>query len=242
MSPVLISPDGRWWWDGRRWQSRAVEGRLDLFWFTTTPQWFERVLVMGLIGLIPIAGTIGLLGWVLSAVDMVRGGWRELPPAGFQYMARGVAPFLVTLTYAVVILFAVVACFVAGVALLVGKPAQVAAAVLLFLVAAVVLVAWWLLALYLLAAMLIGADRLGAARALDPRTLFRLAGRQPETSLTVALVYGAAAIATGVLSATVAFVIPFGGLLAAIALPAVYALAVPALASFEVDAGERGEG
>ncbi|HYM97392.1 MAG TPA: hypothetical protein VET26_08830, partial [Candidatus Sulfotelmatobacter sp.] len=65
MSPAPISPDGRWWWDGARWQSRLVEGELDLFWFTSTPDWFARIAITGLIGLIPIVGTINLLGWTL---------------------------------------------------------------------------------------------------------------------------------------------------------------------------------
>src|ERR1700737_4263902 len=46
--PQLISQDGRWWWDGKQWRTRLVEGPLDLFWFTSTPDWFTRVLVMGL--------------------------------------------------------------------------------------------------------------------------------------------------------------------------------------------------
>ena len=57
--PALISEDGRWWWDGRQWRPRTVEGKLDLFWFTGTPDWVSRVLVTGLIGLIPIVARRG---------------------------------------------------------------------------------------------------------------------------------------------------------------------------------------
>ena len=105
--PALISPDGRWWWDGTRWRSRMVEGKLDLFWFTSTPEWFARVVITGLIGLIPIVGAINLLGWTLTATDMVRRGWKELPPAGFQYLERGIAPFVVGIVYAVVLFLVV---------------------------------------------------------------------------------------------------------------------------------------
>ena len=90
--PSLISQDGRWWWDGTRWRSRAVEGPLDLLWFTTTPDWFQRVIVTGLIGLIPIIGSINVLGWTLTATDMVRGGWKELPPAGTRRSRTGPFP------------------------------------------------------------------------------------------------------------------------------------------------------
>jgi len=105
--PALISEDGRWWWDGRQWRPRTVEGKLDLFWFTSTPDWITRVLVTGLIGLIPIVGAINLLGWTLEASDMVRGGWKELPAPGFRYLERGAAPFVVSLVYAAVVLVVV---------------------------------------------------------------------------------------------------------------------------------------
>lgn len=234
MSPALISQDGRWWWDGRVWRSRLVEGELDLFWFTTTPEWFERVLLTGLIALIPIVGQINLYGWTLEATDMVRRRWRELPPAGFQYLERGVAPFVVFLVYGLVAFFVIVSIAIGIVASLLTRRAEVVIptiAVLLFF-ALCFAIAWWLITLYLFAAALIGADRLGIARALDPRTLFHLARKNHPVSLAVALTYGVASLALGAAGS----VIPFGGLLIAVALPAVYATFVPKLARFEVDA------
>ncbi|HLZ10828.1 MAG TPA: hypothetical protein VKT80_19740, partial [Chloroflexota bacterium] len=114
MSPALISQDGRWWWDGVRWRSRLVEGDLDQFWFMSTPDWLERVAVTGLIGLIPIVGTMNSLGWMLVATDMVRQRWRELPPAGFRYIERGVPPFLVTFIYGLALLFVLAMLVTAG--------------------------------------------------------------------------------------------------------------------------------
>ncbi len=113
--PALISDDGRWWWDGRQWRSRLVQGRLDLFWFTSTPEWSTRVIVTGLIALIPIIGGINTIGWVLAATDMVRSGWKELPPAGFHHLSVASVPSVVGLVYGlavsavvvVMILFAV---------------------------------------------------------------------------------------------------------------------------------------
>jgi MFS family permease len=233
--PALISPDGRWWWDGTRWRTRVIEGQLDLFWFTTTPEWFTRVIVTGLIGLIPIVGAINLLGWTLTATDMVRRGWKELPPAGFQYLERGIAPFVVGLVYAVA-LFLVLGVLVFMTVLLAtsGRGHAVLAigvALLIFLL----LLAWWLVSLYLLAAVLLASDRLGIARAVDPTRLFTLARANHEISLHVGLIYAAATIAIAVVTIPISVFIPFGGFLVALVLPAVYAVIVPSLAAFRVD-------
>ncbi|HSP08990.1 MAG TPA: hypothetical protein VLU92_05280 [Candidatus Dormibacteraeota bacterium] len=235
MAPALISQDGRWWWDGTRWQSRVVEGPLDTLWFTTTPDWFGRVAITGLIGLIPIVGTINLLGWSLVATDMVRRGWRELPPAGFQHLERGVAPFLVLFTYGLVFFFVFASLIGSAIAIVVANPHQVAVAVFLAFVALVLLIAWWLTMLYLTAAILIGSDKLGAARAIDPARLLALARANHDVSLRVALTYGLASIGFAFVSITVGVVVPFSGLVITIALPAVYAAIAPHLAAFRVD-------
>jgi len=234
VSPALISEDGRWWWDGRAWRSRLVEGNLELFWFTTTPDWMQRVAITGLIGLIPIVGAINLYGWTLVAADMIRRGWRELPPAGFQHLERGVAPFLVSLVYGLVAILVISSLVVAAVALLLAKPAHVLTAIVLIVVAVLIVIAWWLISLYLLAAILIGSDKLGIGHALDPRRLLALARKNSDASLHVAVIYAAGAIALSVVGAALSFV-PLGSLLPLIALPGVYAMAVPRLATFQVE-------
>jgi hypothetical protein len=239
--PALISQDGRWWWDGTQWRTRSVEGQLDLFWFTSTPDWFTRVVVMGLIGLIPIVGSINLLGWTLSATDMVRGGWKELPPAGFQHLERGVAPFVVGLVYGVALFLLVGVLVFLTVVLAMSGRTRIALAIGLALLTFLLLLAWWLVSLYLFAAVIVASDRLGIAKAVDPRRLFTLARANSDVSLHVALVYAAAAIALGGISVVVGLIIPFGGLVVSVGLPAVYAILVPSLAAFRVDAasGQR---
>ena len=234
--PALISADGRWWWDGRQWRSRAVEGPLDLFWFTTTPDWFERVAVTGLIGLIPIVGSINLLGWALASTDMVRSGWKELPPAGFQHLERGVAPFIVSLVYGLLVAAVVAVLVVFAVLLGMSGRTQLVVAIGIGFVISLLLIAWWLAALYFFAAVLIGSDQLGITNAIDPRRLYALARANHEVSLHIALLYAAASIVFAAASVTVGVIIPFGGLLLAIGLPAVYAILVPTLASFHVAA------
>jgi len=235
--PVLISTDGRWWWDGTQWRSRAVDGPLDLFWFTKTPDWAQRVLVTGLIGLIPIIGSINLLGWTLTATDMVRGGWKELPPAGFQHVERGVAPFVAGLAYTIVlsvgfVVLSVLALFW-GTS---GRTGLVVGAVGLALLGVLLLIAWWLAALYCFSALLVGSDRLGIVWALDPRRLLALARANHDASLHVALLYGAATIGFVFIGLTAGLIVPFGGVLLSAALPAVYAVVVPTLATVRTDA------
>jgi hypothetical protein len=235
VSPALISSDGRWWWDGARWRSRLVEGELDLFWFTSTPDWFGRVALTGLIGLIPIIGTINLFGWTLVATDMVRQRWRELPPAGFHYLDRGAAPFVVALLYGMVALFILFGLLIGGILLLIFRPVHVAIGVGVVVIAIALLVPWWLISLYFFGSVLIASDTLGIGRPLDPRRLVAVARQNPDASLHVALVYGGGSIALAVLSSMASFVIPFGGVIAALVTPAILAMVVPWLATFRVD-------
>jgi hypothetical protein len=234
--PALISEDGRWWWDGAQWRPRTVEGKLDLFWFTSTPDWVTRVLVTGLIGLIPIVGAINLLGWTLEATDMVRGGWKELPAPGFRYLERGAAPFVVSLVYAAVVLVVVGILAFFAVLLATSGDSRWVLAILLGLFIAVSFLAFWLASLYLLAALILASDKLGIAKAIDPRRLFALARANHEISLHVALIYGAATIVVAGISLAVGVIIPFGSLIVSLGLPAVYALIVPSLTNFRIEA------
>jgi hypothetical protein len=77
------------------------------------PGWLGKVLVQGLILLIPILGGIALYGWMMMTIDNYKSGRRELAPAGF-HLGRGLPLFVVGLVYAVicyipVIIFAILA-------------------------------------------------------------------------------------------------------------------------------------
>ena len=233
--PVLISPDGRWWWDGQHWRTRQVEGRLDLFWFITTPDWISRVVITGLIGLIPIAGAMNLLGWTLEATDMVRGGWKELPPGGFHHLERGVKPFVVGFVYGAAIIASLVVLGVTVVLLATSGRTEAMLAIAIGVVLFLLAVALWLASLYLFASVLITSDRLGIAKALNPRRLVMLARANHDVSLHVALLYGASSLAYAAIAVGVGLFIPFGGLVVAIGLPAVYAILVSSLAAFRVE-------
>ncbi len=71
-------------------------------WPFQDPGWFGKIVVQGLIFIIPIVGWIALAGWVIMLIDNYRAGRRELPPAGF-HLERGVALFVVVFVYDLVL-------------------------------------------------------------------------------------------------------------------------------------------
>ena len=68
-------------------------------WPFRDPEWVAKIAVMGLIMLIPIAGPITNLGWMLAGIDRLRAGQERLPPANFDGFGRGLLLFVVLLLY-----------------------------------------------------------------------------------------------------------------------------------------------
>src|SRR5207249_4575745 len=68
-------------------------------WPFRDPEWFNKIVLMGLISIIPIVGWLQLLGWMLAALDNLRHGWQVLPPAGFRYATRGINLFAASLIW-----------------------------------------------------------------------------------------------------------------------------------------------
>lgn len=234
MAQTLISEDGRWWWDGTQWRTRLVEGELDLFWFTSTPDWMTRILLTGLIMLIPIVGSINTYGWTLAAVDMVRGGWRELPPVGFHHLERGLRPFVVSLVYGLVAFLIIGLPATGAILLAISDHSRIPIAITLGLLVMLVALAWWLLVLYLFAAMIVGSDRLGVAKALNPKTLLAITRANQPAALRAGVTYLVAALVLSFAGTAVGVIVPFGGLVVSLALPAVFAMIVPSLAKISV--------
>jgi hypothetical protein len=102
----------------------GLNGYSDAFgWAMRDPQWIPKVLLMGLISLIPIVGQIVLLGWMLAAVDNLRAGRYELPDAGFSYIGRGFSLFVVQLVYVLVIALVFLVVLLVGGGLVTGSGA-----------------------------------------------------------------------------------------------------------------------
>jgi Protein of unknown function (DUF4013) len=66
------------------------------------PQWATKILVQGLITLIPIVGPIATWGWMLVTIDNLRQGRQELAPYGF-HLSRGVQLFVPLLVWGIVL-------------------------------------------------------------------------------------------------------------------------------------------
>jgi hypothetical protein len=88
-------------------------------WPVRDPDWPAKLLLTGLILLVPIVGSINGLGWMLAALDRLRAGDEKLPPANFNYLGRGIRLFVVNLVY-VLALAIVVALFFALAVLVLG--------------------------------------------------------------------------------------------------------------------------
>lgn len=71
-------------------------------WAFKDPQWASKMLIQGLIVIIPIVGWIAMTGWLMMAFENARSGKNELPPAGF-HLERGFPIFLVFLVYGIVL-------------------------------------------------------------------------------------------------------------------------------------------
>lgn len=66
------------------------------------PAWLGKIVVQGLITIIPIVGWIATAGWLMLAFDSARSGRNELPQAGF-HLGRGIGIFGVLLIYGIVL-------------------------------------------------------------------------------------------------------------------------------------------
>ena len=87
-------------------------------WPARDPRWAAKVAVMGLILLIPVAGVIIAIGWMLATLDRLRAGDQTLAPAGLHHFARGVRLFAVDLGYGLAIAIVSVAVYAPGVAVM----------------------------------------------------------------------------------------------------------------------------
>lgn len=156
-------------------------------WPFSDPNWLPKVLVQGLIAIIPIVGHIALLGWLLMTVDNYRAGRRELAPAGF-HLSRGIALWAVLLVY-VIVLF-IPGGIVNGIGSANDSAGLNALGSLLYLAAL-------LLLLFLAPAIFLNTYRAGFQGGFDIAGIWALATTHPSPTLLAAVMLLVANVISG---------------------------------------------
>lgn len=163
-------------------------------WPFRDPKWVDKILIVGLIGLIPIVGAINNLGWMLAAIDRLRAGDEQLPPANFDHLGRGLQLFLVFLVYGFVIVAVAGVLFVPALILLNQHNGLLSViGVMLLLLAFAIAVAELLLSYAVRPAVVAAVSRRGIAGGFDVAAI----ARRVRTSPADALIAGLMLIAAG---------------------------------------------
>jgi len=75
-------------------------------WPFRDPEWTQKIVIIGLIALIPIVGGINAAGWMMATIRRLRAGEERLPPGNFDYLWPGFQLFVVLLVYYLVVFVA----------------------------------------------------------------------------------------------------------------------------------------
>lgn len=202
-------------------------------WPFRDPEWPTKILIMGLILLIPIVGGINGLGWMLATIERLRAGEEKLAPANFDYLGRGFRLFVVFLVYYVGIAFVTALLYVPAIFILAqqghdsGNAFIVALGITLLLLGAGVLTIASLAVTFVMPSIVLAVDRGGIEGGLRVDDVVRRA----RSSLINTLIAGLMLIAAGLvgqLGAVVCFV--------GVVFTSAYALAMQAwiIRSFEI--------
>ena len=158
-------------------------------WPARDPGWIGKLIVMGLIGIIPIVGQMTLIGWTLGSLDNLRAGRYELAPAGFAQLGRGARVFLVQLIYAVPIGVVAALFYIPGVIIASAGNGTAAAGLgaLLTGIGSLLIFAASLGLAYLQPILILRTDQGGVAAGLDFAAVFARLRAEPLKTLLAAL-------------------------------------------------------
>lgn len=153
-------------------------------WPARDPDWVSKVLLTGLIGIIPIVGWLNLYGWMLATVENLRAGRAELPPAGFDYVGRGVNLFVVHLVYGVVAAAIFWVLFALGIGISRASSGwAIALGVLLILLGYAFVLAVGIGFYFFMPAIVIATDRGGIGGGLNVRRVYGMVSRNFGSAL-----------------------------------------------------------
>ena len=167
-------------------------------WPSKDPRWLAKLLIIGLLLLIPIVGSINGLGWMLASLDRLRAGEETLAPANLRYIGRGFRLFVVDLFYVLVVGAIAAAIYVP--ALIVasnqshgsGNPALISLAIGLSLLAFSVATLGSLALNFVMPSIVLATDRDGNVGGLHVRAVLRHARANIANTLIAGLMLIAA--------------------------------------------------
>jgi Protein of unknown function (DUF4013) len=209
-------------------------------WPLRDPEWPGKILIIGLILLIPIVGAINGLGWMLATLDRLRAGEERLAPANLGYLGRGIHLFAVQLVYSLVVALVALGIYLPAVLIEVGQSRGEANAGLILVSLFLNLLAFGvttigsLLLTFATPAIVLATDRGGTRGGLAVREIVN----RSRVNSTNTLIAGLMLIAAGFISSLGAIVCLVG-----VVFTAAYALAVQAWVyrSFELGSHARAE-
>lgn len=194
-------------------------------WPVRDPEWPVKILVTGLILLIPIAGPINGLGWMLATLDRLRAGEERLAPAHLGYIGRGARLFAVQLVYSLAVAIVALVIYLPAVMIAVaqgrgsGNTGLIVVSLLLNLLAFGVTTIGSLALTFATPAIVLATDSGGIGGGLAVREIVRRSRANPTNTLVAGLML----IAAGLIS-SLGLIACFVGVLFTTA----YALAVQA--------------
>jgi Protein of unknown function (DUF4013) len=167
-------------------------------WPAKDPQWLPKLLIIGLILLIPIVGAINGLGWMLASLDRLRTGDETLAPANLRYIARGFRLFVVELVYGLVIAAIAAAVYVPALFVATGQsqgsanPALISLAIALSLLAFSIATLGSLALNFVMPSIVLATDRGGIGGGLRAGAALRYARANIANTLIAGLMLIAA--------------------------------------------------
>ena len=166
-------------------------------WAFRDPAWPSKLLVQGLILIIPVVGWIAMNGWLLMAYDNVRAGRSELPPAGF-HLSRGISLFFVFLVYGVVL--GIPSGVLYGIGVVVASNAGNAQSTItpvFFSIAALVSIAVGLLLRFLYPALIVATARGGFGGGMNVQRVWQMSTVNVTNTVVAAAIILVASIIGG---------------------------------------------
>ena len=207
-------------------------------WPVRDPQWAPKLIIIGLISLIPIVGWMNGLGWMLGSLDRLRSGEERLADGYFAHIGRGARLFVVELIYALMVIAVGLVFYVPGILVAVSQshgnanPGLIALALLLDLAALGLVSLGSLAYTFLLPAVVLATDAGGIAAGLSIGPIVGRSRANPVNTLISGLMLIAASFVSsiGVIACGIGVVFT-----------APYALAMQAwiIRSFEIGSADR---